>query len=72
MYYEPRLEFAYERRGAKWYGFCDKGCAVIVRADKYVFNRAMQEHSERHSGQAVFDLFATPKPANPRGGQPDF
>lgn len=53
-YFEPREEYSYEKRGNNQYGFCDKGCKVIVRPNLPSLRKAMQAHYSAHHGQMTF------------------
>jgi hypothetical protein len=55
-YFEPREEYSYEKRGANYYGFCDKACKVIVRPHLSQLRKAMQVHNSQHHGQLSFPV----------------
>ncbi len=59
-WFEPKNEYAYEKRGNNWYGFCDSGCKVIVRPNMRSLRTAMDQHHAAHHGQMRLEIPAPP------------
>jgi hypothetical protein len=56
--------FAIERRGRRYYGFCDKACTPVIRDNWHKCVAAMERHCYEHDGQAVLP-FPQPEPWKP-------